>query len=118
MDSKLRKSANGARHGASTSEEISEARERLVKALASLSDETDTEHFLRDLLTPNELRTVVLRWRVLELLHKGETQRSIAKRLRISLCKITKGSRILKSSDSVSRRIIVNNDPDTKSNER
>ena len=117
MESKLRKPVNGLHRGASTSEEISDAKERLVHAFASIPDEKDIEHFLRELLTPNELRTIVLRWRLLELLHEGETQRAIAKRLRISLCKITQGSRILKSSDSVSRRFL-GDATGTGSNER
>lgn len=106
MESKLRKSAKGNHRGPSESVEIAEAKERLAAAFASISDEQDIERFLGELLTPNELRTIVLRWRLLELLHGGETQRAIASHLRISLCKITKGSRILKSPDSVSRRFL------------
>ena len=56
--------------------------------------------FLRDILTSNELRELCQRWRVIKMLAAGQTQREIAKTLKTSLCKITRGSRELKKKNS------------------
>ena len=48
------------------------------------------------LLTPQEREKIALRWKLVCLLEKGETQRRIAAELGISLCKITRGSHELK----------------------
>ena len=41
-----------------------------------------------------------------QLLDEGVTQRAIAERLGVSLCKITRGSRFLKDPESVVRKIL------------
>jgi Trp operon repressor len=51
--------------------------------------------FLRDLLTPREYREFVKRWQIVKLLTRGTTQREIAKRLRVSIATVTRGSRVL-----------------------
>jgi TrpR family trp operon transcriptional repressor len=56
--------------------------------------------FLHDILTPNEIRELCQRWRVIKMLVAGKTQREIAKTLKTSLCKITRGSKELKKKDS------------------
>lgn len=48
------------------------------------------------ILTPRERRDIGLRWRLVKLLALGMTQRAIAHKLGISLCKITRGARELK----------------------
>jgi len=78
----------------------------LAEALVSVKSVEEMEHFLRELLTSDELRDVTLRWQLLELLVQGMTQRRIADELQISLCKITRGSRILKEPDSVCAKIL------------
>lgn len=72
--------------------------------LASLSSPDEAQLFLQELLTANERRDVVLRWQLLELLEAGISQRKIAAMLGISLCKITRGSKILRDDKSVVRR--------------
>jgi TrpR family trp operon transcriptional repressor len=61
---------------------------------------------LEEILTPAELHDLALRWRLLQQLHAGDPQRRIAEELRISLCKITRGSRILKKPDGAIRTIL------------
>ncbi|MCL1919843.1 MAG: trp operon repressor [Kiritimatiellaeota bacterium] len=78
----------------------------LAGALASVGSAEEMERFLRDLLTDSELRDVTLRWQLLGLLAQGVPQRRIADGLQISLCKITRGSRILKRRDSVCARML------------
>jgi len=72
------------------------ALEELSAALASVSDPGRMRKFLEELHTPAELKDMDLRWRLLKMLDRGHPQREIARRLKISLCKITRGSKILK----------------------
>ncbi|MFA6093452.1 MAG: Trp family transcriptional regulator [Elusimicrobiota bacterium] len=75
-------------------------------ALVSIKSEARMGRFLKEILTPDELRSVMLRWRLIQMLNSGHSQRDIARRLRISLCKITRGSRILKNRRSVTAAMI------------
>ena len=79
---------------------------RLARAVASIKSAAAAERFLRELLTPGELHDIVLRWQLMEQLAAGSTQRSIAGRLGISLCKITRGARLLKDKGSVVARLV------------
>lgn len=69
---------------------------RLGEVLAALRRPEAVEAFLRELLSPGELHDLALRWELVELLAEGVPQRRIAARLGVSLCKITRGARILK----------------------
>jgi TrpR family trp operon transcriptional repressor len=62
--------------------------------------------FLQEILTPAEIYTLVLRWELVKLLHKGVPQRQISQRLGISLCKITRGSREMKKEGSAIREVL------------
>lgn len=50
---------------------------------------------LKDILTPQELDSVAERWQLIQMLAAGVPQREIAKKLGISISKITRGSRML-----------------------
>lgn len=82
------------------------ARHALASALVSISDSGEMEAFLDELLTRAEICDITLRWRLLELLSQGVSQRKIAEDLQISLCKITRGSRILKNKNAISNKIL------------
>ena len=62
--------------------------------------------FLSEIFTGSELRDLGLRWQLMKMLHKGMAQRKIAAELGVSLCKITRGARILKNKRSVTQRLI------------
>ena len=68
----------------------------IAAVLADLNNRNSIRHVLDALLTPPEKARIGLRWRLVCLLSAGVPQRVIAKRLGISLCKITRGSRELK----------------------
>lgn len=53
--------------------------------------------FLADLLTPEELEHLALRWQIVKLLHKGFTQREVSRQLKVSIATITRGSRVLRN---------------------
>ena len=73
---------------------------------AGVSDRQAMRRLLDEILTPAELRDLALRWRLVQRLHDDVPQRTIAVELGISLCKITRGSRILKQPRGVIRQIL------------
>ncbi|MDE6431801.1 MAG: trp operon repressor, partial [Opitutales bacterium] len=62
--------------------------------------------FLLEILTPSELITLSKRWRILRMLSQKHTQREIAARLNVSLCKITRGAKILKNLGSITNKYL------------
>ena len=86
---------------------MNEALVRFAEAVALVTDPRELEAFLSELLTPTELHDLVLRWELLELLEQGVSQRKVAAKLGISLCKITRGAKILKRSGSVAARVLA-----------
>lgn len=62
--------------------------------------------FFREIFTKGERKDVELRWKLMGMLMDGVPQRKIASELGISLCKITRGAKVLKAKDSVSRRML------------
>lgn len=75
--------------------------EEVVEVLAGISDVTRMTKILEELLTPAERDTLATRWTLLRELADGIPQREIASHLGISLCKITRGSKLLKDENSV-----------------
>ena len=78
----------------------------LVEIFAAETDKATMRKLLEELLTPGEREDIAKRWYLLKELYKGTTQRKIASDMEISLCKITRGSRILKQDDSAFRKIL------------
>ena len=64
------------------------------------------ERFLREILTPSEIEGISARWELVKRLNRGQSQRAIAAELGLSLCKITRGSRVLKQPDSALRAVL------------
>jgi TrpR family trp operon transcriptional repressor len=93
------KSNRGAGRGGGTPD--AEARRQLAELVASVGDPVTLERLFDDLFTRAELHDLVLRWRLLKMLHEGVPQRVIAETLGVSLCKITRGSRVLKQTGAV-----------------
>lgn len=73
-----------------------------------LSDMTKKEinAFLHEILTDSEIVDLSKRWRILKLLNKNFTQREVAKELGVSLCKVTRGAKILKKQNAVTKNMI------------
>ncbi len=80
--------------------------QQLLQVIASLKSTQDLERFFQEMFTPRELADLSLRWELLKELHQGMPQRSIAKKYSISLCKITRGSKILKTEGSMVRQLL------------
>lgn len=67
----------------------------LYVLFSSVRSAEEAEKLLADILTPQELESVAERWQLIQELAKGTPQRTIAKKLKISISKITRGSRML-----------------------
>ncbi len=78
----------------------------ICKIIHSLETEESVKTLLGELLTPSELSDVVQRWNIVKMLNKNEPQRKISKMLSVSLCKITRGSKILKNEKSLVKKIL------------
>jgi TrpR family trp operon transcriptional repressor len=78
----------------------------LLKIISSINDLDELNRFFNDIFTPAELDDISLRWKLLKDLHNGMTQRKIAEKYGISLCKITRGSKVLKDKTSVVLKVL------------
>ncbi|MFZ4394662.1 MAG: Trp family transcriptional regulator [Kiritimatiellia bacterium] len=86
---------------------VNEQDVRDVAALfAGVSNQLEMRRMLDEILTPSELHDLALRWKLMQHLQAGVPQRRIATELGISLCKITRGSRILKRPQGMIRGIL------------
>ena len=78
----------------------------VAELFAGVSEPLRMRRLLSEILTPAELHDLALRWQLVQRLHAGVPQRRIAAELGVSLCKITRGSRILKQPQGVIRGIL------------
>jgi TrpR family trp operon transcriptional repressor len=85
---------------------IQRAVDELTTVLAATTDKEWIRKFLYDLLTPSEIREIAGRWLLVREIDRGTTQREIARKFSLSLCKITRGSRELKKADSAFQYMI------------
>ncbi len=68
----------------------------LHRLFSAIRSEKEAEMLLEDMLTPGELRSLTKRWLELQELANGTKQRDVAKKLKISISKVTRGSRVLR----------------------
>ena len=81
--------------------------EDISAVIRMLDSEENICNFLLEILTEAEVETLSKRWRILKLLAMGKTQREIAQDLKVSLCKVTRGSKILKNEKSIVTKILI-----------
>ena len=77
----------------------------IARVLVQLREPRTVERLLRELLTESEAEEFSLRWEIVRCLCQGKSQRTIARELGVSLCKITRGARELKRKGSVLKRV-------------
>ena len=82
----------------------------IAQIMADINDRRLIENFLKNILTETELKNLASRWEIIKLLDQGVSQRKIAKDLHLSLCKITRGSKVLKEKNSAVKEIIHKSD--------
>lgn len=78
----------------------------LIEIFARTNDRREMEVLFREIFTPSEINTLTLRWQLLKDLNEGKTQRKIAAEHKISLCKITRGSKLLKTKGSYLKKVL------------
>lgn len=81
-----------------------------LKELCHLIMKSGDEHFLMDfcecLFTKAERTDFAKRWQLVKEINSGVTQRDIAKKYGMSLCKITRGSKELAKPESAFRKML------------
>lgn len=80
--------------------------EDLIKVFSKTTDEKLMSKLFSEMFTPSEQKDFALRWNLMKDLYRGMPQREIAANHGISLCKITRGSKILKQKDSYCKKIL------------
>jgi TrpR family trp operon transcriptional repressor len=85
---------------------ITRAKNEIDEVLCEIRDVALMRRFMESILTPREREEIAGRWELVKLLDRGISQRQVAKRLGMSLCKITRGSRELKKRDSAFRTVL------------
>lgn len=89
-----------------TPKDFNRQKKELFQVIMGIRDAKLLEEFLSDLLTPQEYIEVVTRWQLVKQLHAGIPQRAIAKKLKISIAKITRGSRMLLNASGGFNKIL------------
>ena len=75
----------------------------ISKIISNLKNDKEIYQVLNELLTDSEIDVLSKRWQILKMLTNGATQREIAKDLGVSLCKVTRGSKLLKENSIVKK---------------
>lgn len=78
----------------------------LSKIIKKLKTGKEIYQFLNEVLTESELVDLSKRWRILNMLNSNFTQREISKELNVSLCKVTRGAKILKDKNSIVKKYL------------
>ncbi|HDR03676.1 MAG TPA: transcriptional regulator [Candidatus Marinimicrobia bacterium] len=90
-----------------------ESLNELIGVFTEIQDVETMGRFFNEIFTPKERDDFALRWRLLRDLHLGKAQRQIASELHLSLCKITRGSKVLKTENSITKKILKERDGDS-----
>ena len=85
---------------------VKDVRRELATAFTMIETPEEMEQTFIDFLTVSEQRDLYSRWLIFKMLEQGLTQREISRELGVSLCKITRGSRFLKSPRTIVHRLL------------
>lgn len=80
---------------------------KIIDILNKLNTKNEIHLFLNELLTQKEINTLSKRWRIMEMLSQGIPQREISQNLNVSLCKITRGSKIIKNDNAITTKYLI-----------
>ena len=92
----------------SPSQETEKGKEDLLKIVLSIKDKEELKSFIDDMFTEKEVEDVVQRYLLMDDLYRGKSQRDIARDRSMSLCKITRGSKMLKKKEGFMRKFFRN----------
>lgn len=74
--------------------------DNMIDVFTKISDKKEMKDLFKDIFTESEIHDLSLRWGLLDKLSEGMPQREISSSLGVSLCKITRGAKILKNKES------------------
>ena len=83
--------------------------EEITNFILKLNSKEEAQAFLKEMLSEAEMSALSKRWRILSMLAEGRTQRDIVNELKVSLCKVTRGSKLLKDKNSVITKHFMEN---------
>jgi len=78
---------------------------KLAEIFVSVQSDREMEELITDWLTPAERKDLWERWCIVDMLLRGNSQRSIRDELRVSISKVTRGSRELQFGTGAFRRV-------------
>lgn len=81
-------------------------KKELLKIILKIKDLRFLDDFFRDLLTPKEYKEIIKRWQIVKQLFQKITQRQVGQNLKVSIAKISRGSRVLYNKNSAFRKIL------------
>ena len=82
----------------------------IIEVFCGIDEPKTMRGLFDEIFTERERHDLALRWELMRMLHENIPQRDIAAELGISLCKITRGAKILKAPNSVCRGILESNE--------
>ena len=92
----------------SPSQETEKGKVDLLNIVLSIKDKEELKSFIDDMFTEKEVEDVVQRYLLMDDLYRGKSQRDIARDRSMSLCKITRGSKMLKKKEGFMRKFFSN----------
>ena len=78
----------------------------IINVFCSTTEEEEMRALFDDLFTASEVKDLITRWLLMDDLYKGKPQREIAEARKLSLCKITRVSKMLKKEDGFMHRLL------------
>ncbi len=88
------------------SREQEEVREELLSIVSALDDKEEVRALIDDLLTDKEKVDIINRFLIMRDIYQGKSQRDIAQRRNMSLCRITRGSKMLKKPSGYIKKLL------------
>jgi Trp operon repressor len=79
----------------------------LISVFLSIRDHASMEKFFREIFTGAEQKDLSLRWELMKRLYAHTPQRAIASELGVSLCKITRGAKIINNKHSITNKLLM-----------
>lgn len=77
----------------------------LLQLILHTKSTTRLHALLTELLTPNELQEIPMRWQIIKELVRGTPQREIATKLKVGIATVTRGARELQNPKSILRQL-------------
>ncbi|MBF0484171.1 MAG: transcriptional regulator [Candidatus Omnitrophica bacterium] len=83
----------------------------LLKIFNQIKNEKDMERLFQEIFTEKERETLSNRWLLMKEIHRNIPQRDIAQKFHMSLCKITRGAKVLQEKNSLCKQLLDKNHP-------